>query len=180
MFRFVCVECNWRRKDNKCISSQQQMFLICSHPEFPTQSYRSWLKRKKNLKQLCFFINSVLVLSESLEQVVFKNCSDHSHRSSRNDGARNDEPRTRNGILDAFLHCGNEIVPAFPSRNVERCIVPVPRWLRFRLILQMSLSQLQQSESQTRPTAAMLSERLKLFFCCHVGCPTCNSGRKKN
>ena len=38
----------------------------------------------------------------------------HSHQSSRNDGARNDEPKTRNDILDAFLHCGNKIVPVVP------------------------------------------------------------------
>ena len=57
---------------------------------------------------------------------------EYSHRSSWNDGSRNDKPGTRNDVFDAFLHCGNENVPAFPSwndrsRNMECCIVPVPR-----------------------------------------------------
>ena len=39
--------------------------------------------------------------------------SNHSHRSSRDDGSRNEEWGTGNGTLDAFLHCRNENVPAF-------------------------------------------------------------------
>ena len=38
----------------------------------------------------------------------------YSHRSSRDDGSRNEEWGTGNGTLDAFLHCRNENVPAFP------------------------------------------------------------------
>ena len=41
----------------------------------------------------------------------------HSHRSSRNDGSRNAERGTRNGIWDGFLHYGNENVPCSRSRN---------------------------------------------------------------
>jgi len=37
-----------------------------------------------------------------------------SYRSSRDDGSRNEEWGTGNGTLDAFLHCRNENVLAFP------------------------------------------------------------------
>jgi hypothetical protein len=49
-----------------------------------------------------------------------KNCSfgrRPSHRSSRNDGSRNDEPGTGTTFLMPFLPCGIDFVPSFPPRT---------------------------------------------------------------
>jgi len=53
----------------------------------------------------------------------------HGHSHPRNDGSRNEERGTRNGIWNGFLHCGTKMfpIPASPewrSRNVDRTLVP--------------------------------------------------------